>query len=367
MLRLHETLSESLYQNKDDRSNEKLSVKIVFLITLLGCLIPLSWDTNQDFLHSVLFPLLYSVLVWLLPCCLFVMGVKKRSPFLLLPWILVSCVLGMVAEMFLFWAAVSCLSPNPPLELLGSPGCDLPLLLVLAVPLPVLLTVPIRAYVYMDRQARRSEPASYHFCCYCCKRGDTVKDDVAQEREDEDESDETESQDAETAINSRCVEPRERLISEGGVINSIIITSMAAPPVSSLADRALEALMGRSSREARDLTEEEWGERIEEERRRVMMVEAERARMARTAQLDLFDLSGIRTEQRLEEIVEVEGGEQGVVSSNQHLDPLPPSYSLAEGLDQLPDYKQAEVNRVKIGPYVMVYDKQNKNLSTFKK
>ena len=118
---------------------------------------------------------------------------------------------------------------------------------------------------------------------------------------------------------------------------------MAAPPVSSLADRALEALMGRSSREARDLTEEEWGERIEEERRRVMMLEAERERMARTAQLDLFDLSGIRTEQRLEEIVEVEGGEQGVVSSNQHLDPLPPSYSLAEGLDQLPDYKEAEV------------------------
>ena len=103
-----------IIQNKDDRSNEKLSVKIVFLITLLGCLIPLSWDSNQDFLHSVihvpftsslpetslilgrccpfqansydadstvlpqvLFPLLYSVLVWLLPCCLFVMGVKK--------------------------------------------------------------------------------------------------------------------------------------------------------------------------------------------------------------------------------------------------------------------------------------------------
>ena len=51
-----------------------------------------------------------------------------------------------------------------------------------------------------------------------------MKDDVAQEREDEDESDETESQDAETAIDSRCVEPQERLISEGGVINSIIIT-----------------------------------------------------------------------------------------------------------------------------------------------
>ena len=29
----------------------------------------------------------------------------QRSPFFLLPWILVSCVLGMVAEMYLFWAA----------------------------------------------------------------------------------------------------------------------------------------------------------------------------------------------------------------------------------------------------------------------
>ena len=64
--------------------------------------------------------------------------------------------------------------------------------------------------------------------------------------------------------------------------------------------------------------------------------------MARTAQLDLFDLSGIRTEQRVEEIAE--GGEvEEEVSSDQHLDPLPPSYSLAEGLDQLPDYKEAEV------------------------
>ena len=117
---------------------------------------------------------------------------------------------------------------------------------------------------------------------------------------------------------------------------------MAAPPVSSLADRALEALMGRSDRETVDLTEEEWGERIEEERRRVMMLEAERARMARTAQLDLFDLSDIGTEQRAEEMAEVGGSEQEV-SSDRHLDALPPSYSLAEGLDQLPDYTEAEV------------------------
>ena len=87
-------------QNKDDRSNEKLSVKIVFLLTLLGCLLPLSWSQKEDFLRSVilkssfsclfickfssrapwpqvLLPLLYAIFVWLLPCCSFVMGVKK--------------------------------------------------------------------------------------------------------------------------------------------------------------------------------------------------------------------------------------------------------------------------------------------------
>ena len=70
---------------------------------------------------QVLLPLLYANCVWILPCCSFVMGVKKvktqfcvfvnkfkRRPFLLLPWILVSCVLGMVAEMFLLWAAGCC-------------------------------------------------------------------------------------------------------------------------------------------------------------------------------------------------------------------------------------------------------------------
>ena len=126
---------------------------------------------------------------------------------------------------------------------------------------------------------------------------------------------------------------------------------MAAAPVSSLADRALGALMGRSGREAVDLTEEEWGERIEEERRRVMMLEAERARMARTAQLDLFDLSDIGTEESVEEAAEIEGSEQEV-SSDRHLDTLPPSYSLAERLDQLPDYTEAEVFKYNFVAYV---------------
>ena len=40
---------------------------------------------------------------------------------------------------------------------------------------------------------------------------------------------------------------------------------MAVPPVSGLADRAFEVLMGRSGRESRDLTEQEWAERIEQE------------------------------------------------------------------------------------------------------
>ena len=54
-----------------------------------------------------------------------------------------------------------------------------------------------------------------------------MKDDVAQEREGGDESDEIESQQAETTIESRNGVSRGRLISEGGVINSIIITRSA--------------------------------------------------------------------------------------------------------------------------------------------
>ena len=54
-----------------------------------------------------------------------------------------------------------------------------------------------------------------------------MKDDVAQEREDGDESDEIESQEAEAAIQSRDEVSGGRLISEGGVINSIIITRSA--------------------------------------------------------------------------------------------------------------------------------------------
>ena len=52
-----------------------------------------------------------------------------------------------------------------------------------------------------------------------------MQEEVAQESEDGDgESDEIESQEAETGIESRDRASRGRLISEGGVINSIIIT-----------------------------------------------------------------------------------------------------------------------------------------------
>ena len=54
-----------------------------------------------------------------------------------------------------------------------------------------------------------------------------MKDNVAQEREDGDESDEIESQEAEAAIQGRYEVSGGRLISEGGVINSIIITRSA--------------------------------------------------------------------------------------------------------------------------------------------
>ena len=52
-----------------------------------------------------------------------------------------------------------------------------------------------------------------------------MQEEVVQESEvGDDESDEIESQEAETGIESRDGASRGRLISEGGVINSIIIT-----------------------------------------------------------------------------------------------------------------------------------------------
>ena len=46
---------------------------------------------------------------------------------------------------------------------------------------------------------------------------------------------------------------------------------------------------------------------------------------------------------------------------------LPPSYSQAEGLDQLPRYSQVRVDRVDLGPYVVVLDRNQRNVLTFKK
>lgn len=45
----------------------------------------------------------------------------------------------------------------------------------------------------------------------------------------------------------------------------------------------------------------------------------------------------------------------------------PPSYSMAEGLDQLPSYRETGVNRARIGQYIFIYDKSNAKFKTFKK
>ena len=215
----------------------------------------------------------------------------------------------------------------------------------------------------LKSSSSRTEQHNHHLkFCFCCRKSNTeegrtveASDNDGKEGDQDHELDREEEENMMERAEDANTQPR--LISEGGVINSIMITrsfdiiyssshsccffrSMAVPPVSGLADRALEVLMGRSGRESRDLTEQEWAERIEQERRRVAVVEAERVRVARRAQLDLFDLSDNGTEQREDE--PAEGSEQE--TSDRHLEALPPSYSHAEGLDQLPDYSAAEVH-----------------------
>ena len=76
----------------------------------------------------------------------------------------------------------------------------------------------------------------------------------------------------------------------------------------------------------------------------------------------LYDLGSIS-----EDVAETEETEATLANADNSLDSLPPSYSQAEGLDQLPSYSDVEVSRMRIGPYVMVYDKEHKNVLTFKK
>ena len=76
----------------------------------------------------------------------------------------------------------------------------------------------------------------------------------------------------------------------------------------------------------------------------------------------LYDLASIT-----EDLEETEEATISPAPAENTLDSLPPSYSQAEGLDQLPSYSEVEVSRMRLGPYVMVYDKGQKNMLTFKK
>ena len=74
----------------------------------------------------------------------------------------------------------------------------------------------------------------------------------------------------------------------------------------------------------------------------------------------LFDLQSINVN-----MDETEDPEQS--SAEPTLDNLPPSYSIAEGLNDLPTYSEVDISRVRVGPYVMIYNKDQKNVMTFKK
>jgi len=351
MLRLHESLSESLYQNKN-RSNEKLSVKIVFLLTLVAALT--TGLLAQQHPPHIITGAAYLLLVWLLPMWSYVLGVRRRSPFLLLPWIFVSCVLGMVAEMFLLWAAVSSVGANPPVSLSGSPPCDLLLLLLLALPLPVLLSVPVRAFVYMDIASRRNNTSiNYSHCMCCCSKHivndeSALEEDAAVSAEEEEDGDKTGDTGLETGVGDTA----------DTEVTSIMITRFQNPPsFLSLADRALETvrehMVNTGMVNSQDAGERGGGGDVAEGRGGDNAggdgegsTERFNANIAAipTPPLDLFDLGSIHVEEIPEETQEEQG--QGHNIRGHNLEPLPPSYSHAQGLDQLPSYEEALVTRV---------------------
>ena len=72
MLQLHLDLSKSLYKDKS-LENERLSVKIVLLVTVLVTIGAGCFDTPRN----AMFILMYLLIIWILPMWLYTVGVTR--------------------------------------------------------------------------------------------------------------------------------------------------------------------------------------------------------------------------------------------------------------------------------------------------
>lgn len=351
MLRLHENLSTSLYKNKD-RSNEKLSLKIVLLVTLFATL------ATGTFTHmyNPLIIILYLLFIWILPMWGYTLGVKKKNSFLLFPWILVFGVHAVVLELFLLGAACEILVvyllggtavtgvDSESIIVISGTFLDFLLLVFLSIPLPILLSIPVKAFIYMDMNRRRhqnsqNKESSSCFKLFCCcqkRKHPDVSSDISQEVSEHSDVDEEAPPENSTSVptSSFIITRFQRLNQQHNIMTTVIRERFGDP----------DAPITHSD----DIT---------------TVTEDENTPAALPVRFpSLYDLRSIS-----EDLAESE--ESAVTSTDPETsrDTLPPSYSQAEGLDELPSYSEVDVSRMRLGPYVMVYDKEKKNLLTFKK
>jgi len=350
MLRLHESLSTSLYKNKD-RSNEKLSVKIVLFVTLFATL------ATGTFTHmyNPLIIFFYFLFIWILPMWCYTIGIKKKNSFLLFPWILVFGVHAVVLELFLLGAACETFvvyvlggsgvigEDSEPIIVISGSFLDFLLLVFLSIPLPILLSVPVKAFVYMDMNRRRlqnSQEKDCNFlCCCCCKRKEPeVVVVVSDEVSDHSDIDEEAPADASSVPTSSLIITRfQRLNQQHNIMTTVIRERFTGPEESAAqSDHTSNPATNPGTSNAHIIIPVRFP--------------------------SLYDLGSIN-----EDLVETNEAINSPTNAEEGTDSLPPSYSQAEGLDQLPSYSEVDVSRVRLGPYVMVYDKGQKNLLTFKK
>ena len=108
----------------------------------------------------------------------------------------------------------------------------------------------------------------------------------------------------------------------------------------------------REERREQETIEEESRVRREERRAAAEALSADLER-GRAVPIELFDLTSLHVEGRT-------GGQEEEVDRSQELEELeeleelPPSYSLAEGLDQLPSYEEAQARSKHYSKHQMV-------------
>ena len=239
---------------------------------------------------------------------------------------------------------------DKPIIVISGTFLDFFLLVFLSIPLPILISVPIKAFVYMDINRRRQqntqdkESSCCHFVC-CCRRSehpDSVDDASAEVSEHSDVDEEAPAENSSSVQTSLIITRFNRLNQQHNIMTTVIRERFAN-------DDRENAHNSDDTNRQTDTAE-------------VQQTNTDNAPVILPRFPSLYDLGSIS-----EDVAETEETEATLANADNSLDSLPPSYSQAEGLDQLPSYSDVEVSRMRIGPYVMVYDKEHKNVLTFKK